>query len=82
MYSMFQQHGRQNWTKGWVMGGAFNTLRSEWKTKHFVNIFKCIFAMDGGWELKVVTIFNHVGGSFNVFMATTGDVWTIPSFRI
>ena len=25
--------------------------------------------------------FNHVGRSFNLFMATTGDVW-IPSFRI
>ena len=31
---------------------------------------------------KVVATFNHVGGSFNIFMATTGDVWIIPSFRI
>ena len=31
---------------------------------------------------KVVATFNHVGGSFNLFMATTGDVWIIPSFRI
>ena len=26
--------------------------------------------------------FNHVGGSFKLFMATTVDVWMIPSFRI
>ena len=31
---------------------------------------------------KVVATFNHVGGSFNLFMATTGDVCIIPSFRI
>ena len=35
----------------------------------------------GGFS-KVVATFNHVGGSFNLFMATTGDVWIIPSFRI
>ena len=35
----------------------------------------------GGFS-KVVPTFNHVGGSFNLFMATTGDVWIIPSFRI
>ena len=28
----------------------------------------------GGFS-KVVAIFNHVSGSFNIFMATTGDVW-------
>ena len=31
---------------------------------------------------KVMAIFNHVDGSFNLFLATTGDVWIIPSFRI
>ena len=31
---------------------------------------------------KVVATFSHVGGSFNLFLATTGDVWIIPSFRI
>ena len=31
---------------------------------------------------KVVATFNHVGGSFNLFMATTGHVWIIPSFWI
>ena len=31
---------------------------------------------------KVVATFNHVGGSFNLFMATTGDVLIIPPFRI
>ena len=30
----------------------------------------------------VVATFNHVGRSFNIFMATTEDVWIIPSFRI
>ena len=35
----------------------------------------------GGFS-KVVATFNHVGGSFNLFLATTGDVWIIPSFRI
>ena len=29
---------------------------------------------------KVVATFNHVGGSFNLFMATTGDVWIITFF--
>ena len=37
----------------------------------------------GGWGFsKVVATFNHVGGSFNLFMAATRDVWIIPSFRI
>ena len=35
----------------------------------------------GGFS-KVVATFNHVSGSFNLFMATTGGVWIIPSFRI
>ena len=30
----------------------------------------------------MIATFNHVGGSFNLFMATTGDDWIIPSFRI
>ena len=38
------------------------------------------------WRLggfyKVVSTFNHVGGSFNLFMATTGDAWIIPPFRL
>ena len=29
---------------------------------------------------KVVATFNHMGGSFNLLMATTGDVWIIPTF--
>ena len=29
---------------------------------------------------KVMATFNHVGGSFNLFMATTEDIWIIPSF--
>ena len=35
----------------------------------------------GGFS-KVVATFNHVGGSLNLFMATTRDVWIIPSFLI
>ena len=37
-----------------------------------------------GWRSFswVVATFNHVGGSFNLSMAATGDVWIIPSFRI
>ena len=34
----------------------------------------------GGGGSEVVATFNHVGGSFNLFMATTGDVWIIPFF--
>ena len=34
----------------------------------------------GGISKQAAT-FNHVGGSFNLFMATTGDDWIIPSFR-
>ena len=35
----------------------------------------------GGFS-KVVATFNHVGRSFNIFMATTGGVFVSPSFRI
>ena len=31
---------------------------------------------------KLVATFNHVGGSFNLLMAITGDGWIIPSFQI
>ena len=46
----------------------------------------CVNRRPSGWGWggfsKVVATFNHVGGSFNLFMATTGDIWIIPSFRI
>ena len=32
----------------------------------------------GGW----VATFNHIGKSFNLFVATTRGVWIIPSFQI
>ena len=35
----------------------------------------------GGFSKMVIT-FNHVGGSLNISMDTTGDVLMIPSFRI
>ena len=34
------------------------------------------------FNAKVVATVNHVGVSFNLFTATIGDVWIIPSFRI
>ena len=37
------------------------------------------------WDIsfsKVVATYGHACGSFNLFMATTGDVWIIPYFRI
>ena len=33
-------------------------------------------------QIALISAFSHVGGSFNLFLATTGDVWIIPSFRI
>ena len=40
--------------------------------------------MGGGWVFfsKVVATFSHMDRSFNLFMATTRDVWIIPSFQI
>ena len=37
-----------------------------------------------GWRSIswLVATFSHVDGSFNLLMAATGDVWTIPSCRI
>ena len=46
-----------------------------------VNLSWHVWVGVGGFS-KVVATFNHVGGSFNLFMATTGDVWVIPSFRM
>ena len=43
--------------------------------------FSLLWVGFGGFS-KVVATFNHVGRSFDLFMATTGDVWIIPSFRI
>ena len=46
-------------------------------------IMLCIVTLrwvGGGGFSKVVATFNHVGGAFNLFMATTGDVRIIPSF--
>ena len=37
-----------------------------------------------GWRFIswLAATFDHVGGSFNLLMAATGDVWIIPSFQI
>ena len=51
-------------------------------SNHFQDkLVKYKWEMVGGFS-KVVAIFNHVGGSFNLVMVTTEDVWMIPSFRI
>ena len=54
-------------------------------TDHFVLSQSCLSATCG-WELggfsKLMVNFNHVGRSFNLFMATTADVWIILPFRI
>ena len=47
----------------------------------FQSLLKLMWVEAGGFS-KVVATFNHVGASFNLFMATTGDFWIIPSFRI
>ena len=64
---------------------------SDWRIIHFIYIYiyiymyidflnnVCLWVEVGGFS-KVVATFSHVGGSFNLFMATTGDVWIIPSF--
>ena len=36
----------------------------------------------GGGFSKVVATFNHVGGSFNLSMATSGAVWIIPGLCV
>ena len=55
-------------------------LGSAW---HFDVKYPDGSAVVGGWGgSKVVATFNHVGGSFNLFMAATGNVWIIPSLRI
>ena len=54
----------------WYVQKCQNQLNSAWK-------------VSGGWGFsKVVATFNHVGGYFNLFIATIGDVSIIPSFRI
>ena len=48
-----------------------------------VKCVSCNMHMGGGWELfKVVTNFSHVDGSFNLFMANTGDVQVIIYFNL
>ena len=53
---------------------------------HEISIYMLIYlvwiSMGVGGFSKVAATFNHVGGSFNIFMAPTGGIWIIPSFRI
>ena len=46
------------------------------------DIFFILMWVGVGDFSKVVTTFNHVGGSLNRFSATTKDVWIIPCFWI
>ena len=39
-------------------------------------------SVGAGGFFKVVAAFNHVDGSFNLSVATTADVWIIPSFQL
>ena len=41
----------------------------------------CVWVGIGGFS-KVVATFSHVGGSLNLVLATTRDIWVITSFRI
>ena len=51
-----------------------------------ISIILCSPLQVRGWVVgdffMVVDTFNHVGGSFSLFMATTRDFWIIPSFQI
>ena len=46
---------------------------------HAFILYTCMWVGVGGFS-NLVTTFNHVGGSFNLFVATTGDVRLIPTF--
>ena len=51
--------------------------------KHiFTMNLRISLSVTAGGFFEVVAAFNHVGGSFNRSMATTADVWIIPSFQI
>ena len=52
-----------------------------WHQIDRIELNQCGWVGVGGFS-KVVATFRHVDGSFNLFMATTRDVWIIPSFRI
>ena len=54
-------------------------IKLRWSYLYTGNLHAWKWVGVGGFS-KVVATFNHVGGSFNLFMATTGDVWIIPSF--
>ena len=63
----------------------------EWPVQFYIILFLACWYLSyhggggggggGGGFSKVVATFN-LGGSFNLFMATTGEFWIIPSFWI
>ena len=81
------------WPPGWLEGLCFNLVTcaiyiQPGEQFNIWIIFQKHCGLDyhgwvgvGGFS-KVVATFSHVGGSFNLFMATTRDVWIIPSFLI
>ena len=50
------------------MGYSFTDLGAEGCRRSLNALFKMVFT------------FNHEGGSFNLFITNTADVWVIPSF--
>ena len=56
----------------------------SWRDTHISRVCHSLGPkVDGvGGFSKVVATFNHVDGSFNIFMVTTRGVWIIPSFLI
>ena len=70
------------WLVGWLVievEQLFSVLK-QWTTAVPVRAL----SRTKGWRsiYWVVVTFNYVGGSFNMFLAITGYVWIIPSFRI
>ena len=65
--------GWNHWTQwGWDKM-SHHDIWNQWQ-------LSCLLCVGVGVFSKMVTTFSHVGGSFHLFMATTRDVWIIPSF--
>ena len=67
----------------WILRTWGRWLAYRWNTYITVTILSfrfCHSFVGGGVFSQVVATFNHVGGSFNLLMATTGDAWIIPLF--
>ena len=67
-----------NFDLNWAISGL---LTPVWIHRWLRNDAQCLKWVGVGGLSEVVATFNHVGRSFNLFMAT-GDVWIIPSCQI